>query len=165
MKSPLYHTSFQEHKVGTKVNGKPRIIKKGYDWVEHEFERLRPTQAPSRKTALFAFDTLENCAIYIDAEPNPGKKELFFYEVKMPNPRRAPMVLVNIVSSKKDYPDIQKEIIEEYWNPSLNWNTYEYLDNEITIMKIVSAHPDYIAKAASKVKYMDDLQLAKQYWG
>jgi hypothetical protein len=176
VKVSLYHVSIEVYKAGLKVVpvGPTHFIARrdsdpGHKRLELAFDSGCTNKAVSRKTALFAFESLAQCRKFWDAEQAVGARpeeygEAHYYEVSMPVPTiRAPMPLVDHVMKliRLDLPTVS--VIQEYWAPTQQWNVWEHLGPVMVIKNEVSA-PSALEAGACMYPHSQDIALANKLW-
>lgn len=165
----LYHVSCKEYEIGKKfISNTPtqyhlKKIANGEGWVDLKLNEFRPDDAPNRDQCFYAFDSLANCFAYIDSE-KCEKGKAYYYEVKMVNPINAPMRLNHVILKKGEESDKIETIVQEYWNPTLDWKFMEYLSSEMEIVAIIE-EPNFIEKAKGKMNIDYDLALSDITYG
>ena len=103
-------------------------------WINEFLDTNRPVSTPSRKKSFHAFDSISNCFGYWGNKPcTTGGPNL--YKVKMTNPRKVPMALVNKLHRKGEGHGTNIQIACEYWTPTNNWKFNEFLSEEMEILE------------------------------
>lgn len=110
----------------------------------------------SRIGTWYACDKPEFAHAYLRAEftnlltnPDQSQKEIFIYEVEMPEPRsRHPFYLISKIGIALNNNDLEiaKLYAKEYWVPTQEWKFWEYLNSEITVHRKV-ATPSLITQS------------------
>jgi hypothetical protein len=146
----LYHASSLSLKCGDPLGpyDETKFFSRRSDNSEHRaaeaaFERLRPRNAPSRTSCVFAFDSPEKCDEFWRGEGSHGSDQESYagqpslYEVQADAPLRAPMWLVawvvNLMRAGRPY----EEAIREYWQPTMEWWSWEYLAPTLRVIRLV----------------------------
>lgn len=108
---------------------------------EERLQRYRPDGAQSRLRTQYAFGAVGDCRLF--GETQYRNTELHYYRVRMPHPTKVPMVLVDVVKrvDGRNEEEIRR-LAEEYWQPTLPWEVWEYLDEEMEIVEEVPAPSD-----------------------
>lgn len=157
----LFHVSTKEYEVGKIIKAEVfanteyyrNAIANGKSWIDDYLDNSKPENAPERKNAIFAFDSIENCVAF-----KGQNKANFYYKVRMNNPIACPMCLTDALKENETEANIR--ISNEYWNPSKDWKFLEYLSSEMEIIEIIEA-PDLYQLAKGKMNYDDDHKLKK----
>src|SRR6218665_2474189 len=110
-----------------------------YPHVVAELELKRPAGAPSREVCIFATDTLEGAAAYLEAQNNGTGTAPHFYEIDMPLAQRAPFRLIHEISNRLKHGREIGSAVGEYWAPTLNWRLWEYFGPSFTVLREVAA--------------------------
>lgn len=146
---------------GTVSNAYTHAVAQGKQWVENELEALRSGRATDRQFAVYASDTPENAALFAVAQ-NPSAT-VHVYEVTTDIINPSPMAIVGYIGTKSSAFAQLPAAINEYWNPQMNWNFFEYPANQLTVIQQVQ-FPDVIALSSAQCAYDNDLQQAQQTW-
>jgi len=172
----LYHVSTQLYEAGKTYGPYPlnhfaiqRRTDSYHVKLEADFEAARPKMAVSRKTAIFAFDSIEACLSFWEGERDHGSRREdysgfgYFYRVTMPNPTRAPFQLSGhaFFLLQLDLPD--EPVIAEYWHPEQKWRCWEYLDSTLTVVERVTPE-NFLVRGAFNCIYMEDKRLSQRLW-
>ena len=163
----LFHVSCNEYKVGDICFVKEETpyfkAKKatGQEWVDLFLNCNKQEDAPFREFTLYAFDFIGNCSAFFGSRKCESGYP-FYYKVEMENPVIAPMCLTDLITKEGKSSTKLNQISEEYWTPTLRWNFYEYLSNEMKILEILKP-PTTIQTSAGKFKYGNDIELSKTF--
>ncbi len=105
-------------------------------WINDFLDLYRSNEVPSRKKTFFACDSIMNCKALKStvAKANCTPR---IYKVKMKSPSKLPLALVNHLFVLGQGHTKNIELANEYWNPTKNWNFYEYLSEEMEIIEEV----------------------------
>lgn len=166
----LFHASRVAHNVGTTLLSKGedtdfyrRAHADGKGGVEETLGAHRPDGAPDRRSCLYACGSLEHCQVYADGEPHDG--DWHFYEVTMPNPWKAPMVLAGHLLRVGVRKAIASSIAREYWSPTVTWQYIEFMDVEMTIRAQADPIPTWPPPTSvdgARAGFQDDALAARQ---
>ena len=136
----LFHISSEKYKVREVVNAPEETnYHKGrkemqQDWVDDLLDSVKPANAPSRKSTLFAFDKPFFCTAFRKQELRKGDV-FYLYKVKMLNPYKAPMTIVGRIEKKLFNNDA---LANAYWDQTFIWNFYEYLSVKMEIIEEIT---------------------------
>ena len=106
-------------------------------WIDEFLDSQKSNEMPSRKKTHYACDSILNCKALKSTIAKPHCTPRI-YKVKMTNPSKSPMALVNHLLMLGQDHQIVNEVAKEYWNPTLDWKFYEYLAEEMEIIEEVS---------------------------
>jgi hypothetical protein len=161
----LFHVTSRSYAVGEKLiasteksNSFHRAEKKGLDWVEGILDKYRPDDAPSRCTAIFTFDEIKFCGLYVVTESiaNP-----VYYKLEVQSSWKAPMAMVNRINKLGKAMSFKHIVAaKEYWRPTMDWNCYEFLVNEAVVLDKCDPPPSVDIKNAKSL-YFKDVDLTK----
>lgn len=145
----LYHISHNDYPLG-KVNSIVGIsyyhqltVDNKIDWVNDFLDNEKPHNAPSRKKAFYACDSITNCVGFW-GRSKCISGSTFLYKVKMLNPCKVPMSLVNTLNRKGISNPSNHLVAQEYWMPTQNWSFYEYLSEEMQIIEKIEIKNEYL---------------------
>lgn len=134
-----YHSSSQNYEVGEIVSidnfdgdvcNYHKTHEEQAELINGTLDEHRPTGFPSRKKCIYVFDNKEIC-LYFGCKNDHA----FCYTVKVYHGCGPfPMYLCGKIETYKNRINLQKRIIQEYFNPKKNWNIREYLCKEIEII-------------------------------
>ncbi len=69
MNIPLFHVSPEKYCIGAIF--KPKLHANSYRFeIDHEFDKRKPDDVPTRSDAVFAFDSIIKCKFFWDAQRN-----------------------------------------------------------------------------------------------
>jgi hypothetical protein len=102
--------------------------------MEQNLESRRPAGKPSRRTAFYAFGSLEEALSYANAD-DVLKVERYFHKVDMQVELRTAMALASFAYT--GHPKLS-ELCAEYWDPQIKWSLWEYLGHEMTVIEHIS---------------------------
>jgi hypothetical protein len=127
---PLYHVSAEPLALGPQPPLQPRRWNvASHEEVEDLLETMRPSSAPARRVSYFSFPTLGQCAAYAGAGDGLPAV-LRYYRASMSASWRAPMTLMPV---PVDSAHAAERLAREYWEPTVNWNFWEYFGLEMTV--------------------------------
>jgi hypothetical protein len=87
----------------------------GMQWREEKLESARNGRANSRRSAVYAANTLGNAALFLRSQPNQENRPLLVYEVAVTHQSPSPMALIGYIDDRgPDFPSLSA-CIEEYW--------------------------------------------------
>jgi len=157
----FFHARTQFIEIGAVLNCTTRPIKPEKQWIENEFERFRDGRSISRLTAFFATATVADCLYYHNIQTDYALA--FLYKVKMSSPNRHPMALIGKAEKHQGNSECLKAIVEEYWQPTKNWQFWEFLDASMEIIEGVEP-PSNEMVAGAKFRYDEDRRLVNALW-
>jgi hypothetical protein len=130
---------------------------------EERLERHRPSAAPSRKTSVYLFETLEICSLYGSSQHKEGR--VSYYRVEADKTARVPMVLVDAIRRQANPTDGHVErMVREYWHPTLGWEIWEHLADAIEILEEVKPFaPHSFEVMGAQGSYTDDNDMANRF--
>lgn len=173
----LFHVSRDQHGPGASIGGYSsslfidfRMSDPEYAKLECAFEAARPAPCSTRKNAVFAFDSLDACSSFWDAErrfgtrPNDYSCTPHYYLVEMPSPTRAPIPLVGHAYKRLQCGLPYAEILAEYWSPTRDWQSWEFLAPAGNVVEVLAAPMDSIAVSARISDGMADRALMRRLW-
>ena len=144
----LYHITCINYSIGTI----PPIVDTSHfhqatlnddrRWINDFLDANRPPIVPSRKRSFYAFDSITNCVGYWSSKRCTIGGPLL-YKVKMTNPSKVPMHLVNTLLQKGEGNAANLQIATEYWHPTENWKFYEFLSEEMEVLERVDLKPEH----------------------
>jgi len=145
--------------VGEQTRFQGRLEGANATQAEERLGQGRPDQAHSRPTAQYAFANVFDCQNYGDSE-YPGQG-LHFYRVSMEEPTRAPMAMVDVIKNVQDATAEQiSAMVNEYWNPMVTWQVYEYLASSMTILEKLPTPADEMALIAANHRMNESITRA-----
>lgn len=103
-------------------------------WVNEFLDIKKSSEKPSRKKAFFACDSIANCKALKNTVAKPFCSPRI-YKVKMTNPSKTPIALVNHLFKLGEGHIKNTEVADEYWNPTEIWKFYEYLSEQMEIVE------------------------------
>lgn len=159
---PLYHVSCKEYHVNQVIKAEDfetteyynNAVNDNKSWIDDFLDENKPENAPDRKKALYAFDSIANCGAF----KNSCKCEIFYYEVEMVEPAACPMCLTDGLIQGDEI--LNNRLAEEYWNPMEDWKYLEYLSSEMRIIRKVNK-PTFYEKPLGLENYLADKALMK----
>lgn len=173
----LFHVCRALHAPGAVIGGYPlshfiesRMLDPEYAELETALEESRPAASNARRSAVFAFDSLEACSNFWGGERRSGTRSQDYdaaphhYLVAMSSPTRAPIALVGHAFKRLQCRLPYAEILAEYWSPTREWHAWEYLAPTARVVAEVDAPADSIAASAFICSLMADLDLRRRLW-
>lgn len=127
-----------------------------YQWINDYLDACRPEEFPLRRKCIYAFDRPGHCFYFLAHEPSVTDH---CYEIEMDAKGEFPMVLTGRMIAHRNNAEILRAIAEEYWRPTRDWNFYEYIGNEMTIISEVNL--DVSQRNISRDRYMMDYDRAR----
>ena len=104
--------------------------------AEDRLKPHRPSGVPCRTNCIYTFGNLADCSLYGDSQHKSGK--VHYYRVKMEKATKVPMVLVDQIRKQVSPTPAQVEqMAREYWQPTKDWNYWEYLTDAVAISEKV----------------------------
>jgi hypothetical protein len=165
---PLFHCTIEDYQPETVIGpySQSRFHTKqqngGHAWLENILEQCRPVDQPcGRENAVYASDTRENAAIFLEGQYRgaDSKPTFYCYEVRADIYSKAPMSLIRSLEFAKQDADKTKKIALEYWLPKSNWRYWEYFAPSMTVVRRVDWPLD---GSAARTFYAADRELAKR---
>lgn len=133
-----YHASRSVFSIGEEIFS--GSVSSYYPEAADALDSKRPKNAPARKTALYSADSLE-FAFHFLIKENVCKSAINLYKVKVKDPWQAVFSIPHAIQMRIiEGQDIVK-LIAEYWEPTENWNFYEYLSTSFVVIEQLK-HPD-----------------------
>lgn len=137
---PLYHISCNHYEEGHFFHEREeqsafhlRTVKQGNGWINDFLEEINPMASP-RSKAYFAFTEVAHCLYYFSQ--NECTNDVYYvYEVEMPNPISAPIVISDLIGNLGQNHLHLEALGAEYWNPQREWIVNEHLDSSMTIIR------------------------------
>jgi hypothetical protein len=171
----LFHASHYSYAVGQSLGpieknffAQKRDKDITFAKLEDQFEKLRPRDAHSRRSAYYACESLSECAAYLLGEEEQsvvidgGRGQTRkYYRVEMERPLRTAMALVYRASTKRNDAATLQSIIREYWHPTKSWAFWEFLSPCMKVVEVCS-NPGLIEVAVAWETYRHDSNLAKE---
>lgn len=151
----LYHSSFKQHSPQTVICAKGE--NNLYPVAIEKIEAQCPEGKPSRAKAVFAANS--PVWAYLFAEAQYQESLIFLYEVKMTISCRAPMCIVHEINKRIQSENDYQDLVNEYWNPKMEWNFYEYFGPELHIIKPTEL-PSEMDLTVARLKYSADVKQA-----
>jgi len=105
-------------------------------WINEFLDIQKSNNKPSRKKSFYACDSVINCKALKSTIVKPQCTPRI-YKVRMTNPSKSPMTLVNYLYELGQVHTDNVEVANEYWNPTKEWKFYEYLSEEMEILEEV----------------------------
>ncbi|MBB1295765.1 MULTISPECIES: hypothetical protein [unclassified Pseudoalteromonas] len=130
-----YHATTNQLTSGQTINSTRQ--NQFYVNTSQEMDKSRPQGVTGRTNALYVTDSDEFAVHYL-LKQNVRLSNIKLYEVIPNNPHKCPFAITHRVELKLNANDCAKNLINEYWNPTLSWKFYEYLTDSIQIVKEVS---------------------------
>ena len=148
----LYHASVKPYRIGSTISIDDfdgeithfyQSLNNTQKSVEEQLESVRPQENINRKKCMYFFADSVMCKCF--AKIQYPKENIYIYEVAVKDYCGGfPMHIVGHLEGLiKNGIDISSQL-QEYWNPTKNWNCLEYLGREMIVLKDVSnaAHGD-----------------------
>jgi hypothetical protein len=166
----LFHCTTEVYSPGAVIgpHAKSHFSEKqqnrGYGWVERLLSQHRtPAQPHGRENAVYASDSAENAAIFLEGEYRSAasKPAFYCYEVEATPISKAPMALVGLLELAKADPDRACKIAHEYWEPKSNWRYWEYFAPMMTVVRVIKWPSE---GDTARVQYSADRELGKRLW-
>ncbi|WP_298347930.1 hypothetical protein [uncultured Dokdonia sp.] len=164
---PLYHISCNHYEEGRSFIERDehsdfhlRAVERENGWVNDFLEEINPVAFP-RSKAYFAFAEVAHCLYYFSK--NECTNDVYYvYEVEMPSPISAPIVLSDLIGNLGQNHRHLEALGNEYWNPQREWTVKEYVDSSMTIVREVT---DFTAilKAKGANDWSLDIQLRNTF--
>jgi hypothetical protein len=153
----LYHASRKEmengqHIVSTRTSD-------FYPEASKEMDSARPNGKPARTQALYCSDNPEFAVFYLMLQQVPIE-EIKLYKVEVADFHKAPFCITSVVKRRIGKNEEVESLITEYWNPTLDWNYYEFLTLEFTIQEIVDT--PLVNEVIIRYRYGNDSNQAQQ---
>jgi hypothetical protein len=171
----LFHVSVNKYTPGKVVGNykstdfyESRKSNLSFFELENAFDARRPSGCYSRLSSVYAFDSIEACKRYWDAERNFGAKSEnyasteYYYRVSMNNFTKAPIFLVNHALKLKDQSISINSVIDEYWSPKSTWRCWEYLSYEFTVEEILPQPDNIIESTALALTQSQEVKLMQK---
>jgi hypothetical protein len=136
------------------------------DWLETALERLRPENQHPRISGLYAFENVGDCRKFAAGQDQKrGKCTWYVYEVEMPSPSRHPYELIDCIYWAGTDAEDQRitAAIDEYWTPTQDWRRFEYLDQEMSIIRLIP-EPDPLTILGTTLRVAKDKALFRKLW-
>lgn len=151
-----YHVSGNHYRQGTIVstnNYFKTTQERGNEWIERLLIQHKPVHAPSRLNCVFTFPDMEQTLAYGTTLAYP----VHYYQVEVSDDSiRCPMVLCDFIrKSSGRKPAILESLCSEYWNPTLDWQFYEFLSPEFMIIEHLET-PDHKLTGMGRARYEGD---------
>jgi len=130
----LYHASKVLYVPGQRVLASTKKVADARRAAVESVLRLqKPRGSIDRSEAIFAFDSKVMAIRFGCSEYGEGR--FYPYRVSMPNSERHPMMLVDCYAKRMGSSDnaVLQQVVEEYWNPTEEWDVWEYLGPEIIV--------------------------------
>jgi hypothetical protein len=159
----LCHASTSVYAAGVTVCGRARVVPAANVWIEEEFERLRGRRCSSRLDALFAGADGADCVKFLLPQRGYDNEPMHLYRVEMPMSAGHPMALIDAARRNRGRPDVLREIVEEYWQPTRGWRFREYLGQRMTVVEELDL-PSAVMLAGASHRYGLDRDLAARLW-
>ena len=164
----FFHATRQNYGIGQAIHANA-VVNRIVDWLEEWFENQRPPGAPSRNSALFAFDSPRNAWRFSHAEIfspqlrlQQGNRNWRIFEVFLTNPLKAVTPIVDFLRRQgNQFPHIENAI-QEYWNPQQTWHFFEYLSDEMQIIREIVDRPNTQQLAEAIEDWNEDTEQAKR---
>lgn len=154
----FYHASRKELPIGEEMRS--GVVSLYYEEATEALDSNRPEGAPSRKTALYSADSLE-FALYFLIKQNVCKRAINLYKVKIKDPWKSVFSIPHIVQRRIEEGKNIVTLIKEYWEPTKNWQFYEYLSTSFVVIEQMN-YP-VIFDFEMKMKGLRDHELADQF--
>ncbi|MBA7657100.1 hypothetical protein ES703_65031 [subsurface metagenome] len=154
----FYHASKMALPIGEEIRS--GVVSLYYEEATEALDSNRPESAPARKTALYSADSLE-FAFYFLIKQNVCKSAINLYKVKVKHPWKAVFSIPHIVQRRIEEGKNIVTLINEYWEPTKNWQFYEYLSTSFVVIEQMD-HP-VIFDFEMKMKGLRDHELADQF--
>lgn len=136
---PLYHASTRQFPPGTALTPQGPSA---YPNASQLMDAHRPNSVPARASAVFAAETPEFAAYYLALQGIPHE-DIRLYEVSMPNHHRAPFSLTHAIDRRTTSHGNTQRQIQEYWNPTGNWNFWEFFGPQAQVIRSVPTPPEH----------------------
>ena len=162
----LFHVSCKLYSIGeclirtSETQYFKKKKEKNQEWVDLMLNQHKPNNAPLRQYTYYAFDSISNCGAFF-SNHTCATEGPFYYSVEMKDPVKVPMCLIDLILHEGQNSNNLTKIISEYWNPTLHWNVFEYLSNEMKIISLVDK-PSAIITAKGKIDYGEDVKIRRQ---
>lgn len=136
----------------------------GMQWREEALEEARNDRASSRRSAVYASNTLANAARFLVSQPDDKGRPVLGYEVEITDQSPSPMVLIGYIDAHgRTFPSLSS-CIEEYWAPTKEWKFLEFVSPSFSVTTVLGNVSDEALWLASE-DYEFDRQLAQNLWG
>jgi hypothetical protein len=154
----FYHASKRALPIGEEIRSE--LVSVYYEEATKALDVNRPQNAPARKTALYSADSLE-FALYFLIKQKVCKSAIKLYKVKVEHPWRAVFSIPHVVQRRIEEGKNVFTLIKEYWEPTKNWEFYEYLSTSFVVIEEMD-HP-VIFDFEMQMKGLHDHELADQF--
>lgn len=151
----LFHASREELTEGAEIISAASSC--SYELASIEIDKNRPDTATARKEALYSADTPE-FAFYFMMMQKVSADDIKLYRVEAKVIWKAVFSITSAVNKRLQNGKAIESLVDEYWNPTKNWNFYEYLSPSFTVIEKIKnpKHKEYIMQD----KYNRDYDLA-----
>lgn len=155
----LYHITDKEYEIGHVISAKDFGEACYYHqnspldaWINDVLDAEKDADCPPRKRCIYAFGRPDFCLAFNN---DPG---LHCYMVKMDAHGGFPMVLTDKMRRVGQNYDRIRDVINEYWHPTREWQYNEYLGESMVIINEIT--PDRRSRTGAMMLYNDDRAIA-----
>lgn len=136
----------------------------GMQWREKALEDARNNRASSRRSAVYAANTLGNAARFLVSQPDEEGRPVLGYEVEITHQSPSPMALIGYIDAHGTAFPSLSACIEEYWTPTKKWRFLEFVCPFLTVTAALGNIREEALWIAGE-NYEYDRQLARHLWG
>ena len=154
----LYHATRNVFSIGEEIIS--NSLSPYYPEASDALDSLRPDNAPARINALYSADS-SAFAYYFLIKQNVCKSEINLYKVKVQDPWQAVFSIPHVIQRRIEKGQNIDSLINEYWDPTENWEFYEYLSTSFVITDQLD-HPN-IFKFEMQIKALSDSKLTDKF--
>jgi len=167
---PYFHASRNVYQIGDVIrvpvgeqsHAFKLSLELGMQWREEALENARNDRANSRRSAVYAADTLGNAARFLVSQPDEKGRPVLGYEVEITHQTPSPMVLIGYIGAHGPAFPSLSACMEEYWTPTKKWRFLEFVCPSLTVTavfeniceeKLWMAGEDYDANPPAEVSH------------
>ena len=169
---PYFHASRNVYQIGDVIrvpvgeqsHAFKLSLELGMQWREEALENARNDRANSRRSAVYAADTLGNAARFLVSQPDEKGRPVLGYEVEITHQTPSPMVLIGYIDAHGPAFPSLSACMEEYWTPTKKWRFLEFVCPSLTVTAVFENICEEKLWMAGE-DYEHDRQLARQLWG